>query len=298
MKMKEKIRLFIRYIIGVKDNETISDALNRKKYRILKKINMKSFDKFELKNILEGLGLEKGDIVIVHSAWRAFIGFKGKPEDVIDTIYEIIGDNGTILMPAFSENKNEFHYNDNSCAGVLSEVFRTKYNIIRSLDTNFSMIGIGKSSNDLLLSHIDSYYYFDENSPYYKSIKRGAKILLLGLGKKPHKITLFHCITYELRNILSCYKNIYTLKKKVKIFDENNHLYEKEIVDRNPRFQNNKKKFRKLFKYCTNKKNYAKINFLDIYLFEALSVYEEGKEYIQKKNYCLYKQIIRKGVKS
>lgn len=35
--MKEKIRLFIRYIIGVKDNETISDALNRKKYRILKK---------------------------------------------------------------------------------------------------------------------------------------------------------------------------------------------------------------------------------------------------------------------
>ncbi len=287
--MKQKIKTIIRGVIGAKKNETVSDALNRKKYKFLKLINQKSFDKNELKQKLEELGLKKNDTVIVHSSWRAFIGFEGAPEDVINVICEIIGENGTILMPAFSENKDEFYYDDPSCAGVLSEVFRKKYNVIRSLDTNFSMIGIGKKAEELLLSHIDSIYYFDEKSPYYKAIKNNAKILLLGLGKRPHKITLFHCITYELRNTMKCYKEVYTLKRSVKIFDKNKKVHEKSITDRKPIFQNNKKKFKKLFKYCINKNNYSRINFLDIYLFESQNVYILGKEYIQKQNYCLYK---------
>lgn len=287
--MKQKIKTIIRGVIGAKKNETVSDALNRKKYKFLKLINQRSFGKNELKQKLEELGLKRNDTVIVHSSWRAFIGFEGNPEDVINVICEIIGENGTILMPAFSENKDEFYYDAPSCAGVLSEVFRKKYNVIRSLDTNFSMIGIGKKAEELLLSHIDSSYYFDEKSPYYKAIKNNAKILLLGLGKKPHKITLFHCITYELRNTMKCYKEVYTLKRRVKIFDKNKKVHEKSINDRKPIFQNNKRKFKKLFKYCINKDNYSRINFLDIYLFESQSVYILGKEYIQKQNYCLYK---------
>lgn len=287
--MKREIRIIIRKIIGAKKNETIFDAISRKKYRFLRLINRKAFDKIELKQKLEKLGLKENDTVIVHSAWRAFIGFKGGPEDVINAICEIIGKNGTILMPAFSENKNEFYYDAPSCAGVLSEVFRQKYNVIRSLDTNFSMIGIGKEAESLLSSHIESNYYFDEKSPYYKAIEINAKILLLGLGKNPHKITLFHCITYELRNVMNCYKEVYTLKRKVKICDKDRQLYEKIIIDRKKIYQNNKRKFKKLFKYCIKKQNYSKINFLDIYLFDSKKVYILGKEYIKNKKYCLYK---------
>ncbi|HJJ04096.1 MAG TPA: hypothetical protein OIM28_05610 [Clostridiaceae bacterium] len=85
------------------------------------------------------------------------------------------------------------------------------------------------------------------------------------------------------------YKEVYTLKRRVKIFDKNKKVHEKSINDRKPIFQNNKRKFKKLFKYCINKDNYSRINFLDIYLFESQSVYILGKEYIQKQNYCLYK---------
>lgn len=286
--MKQKLRIIVRKIIGTRENETISDALNRKKYKFLKKINGKTFNNNELKQTLEQVGLKRDDIVIVHSSWRSFIGFEGKPEDVIDIIREIIGVNGTILMPAFTSNKDEFHYDDPSRAGVISEVFRQKYNIIRSLDANFSMIGEGKKAEELLLSHINSNYYFDEKSPYFKAIKNGAKILLLGLGKKPHKITLFHCITYELKDSIKEYKKVYTLKRKVKIFDKNGRIHEKIITDRNPSFQNNKNKFKKLFKFCINQKNYARINFLDIYLFNSQDVYEKGKKYIEEKNYFLY----------
>ena len=279
--MRKVIRKFLRKIIGAEDKETISDSLNKKKYKFLKKINRRSFDKIELKKGLEKLCLKDGDTVIVHSAWRAFIGFKGSPEDVINAIYEIIGKEGTILMPAFSGNKNEFHYCDSSCAGVISEVFRKKYNVIRSLDTNFSMIGIGKNAKDLLTEHIESKYYFDEKSPYYKSVKNNAKILLLGLGKRPHKITLFHCITYELKNEMECYRRVYNIKRKVRIFDKNKKEYTKIIIDRNPLFQNNKNKFRKLFQYCINKNDYLKINFLDMYLFESKKVYK--RIYPEKK---------------
>ena len=286
--MKKIIRNIVRKHIGARENETIADSLNRKKYNFLKKINRKKFSQNDFKRKLENLGLKKDDIVIVHCAWRAFIGFDGKPEDVINIICEIVGKNGTVLMPAFTNNRNEFHYEDVSCAGGLSEIFRKNYNVIRSLDTNFSMIGIGKDANDLLKDHIKSRYYFDENSPYYKAIHKNAKILLLGLGNKPHKITLFHCITYELRNLLECYKKVYTLERQVKIYNKNNEMLEKTIIDRRPLFQNNKRKFKKLFAFCISKENYEKNNYLDIYLFEAKKVYISSKDYIKRRRYCLY----------
>lgn len=287
--MKKLIKKIIKKILNASEKETVSDAFNKKKYEILKKNNRFNFNTEDIKLVLESLGLCKGDTVIVQCAWRAFIGYSDTPKDLIDCIRNIIGEEGTVLMPAFTNNQSLFKYDDPTNAGYLAEYFRKNYDVERSLNSIFSMCAIGKKKKEFIESHVESLYAFDKKSPYYKAIKSGTKILLLGLGKNPHKITLFHCITYELRNKIDCYKNVYSLKKNVILYNSKKEKIVKCIVDRQPKYQNNKRKFRKLFKKVIQKNNYKKINYLDIYLFDGKKVYENAKKYIIRNNYNLYK---------
>ena len=287
--MKKFIKYILKKILNAGEKETVADAVQRKKYSILKKFNKKKFTVKDFKESLVNMGLKKGDTVIVHSAWRSFIGFEGRPQDVIDSIKNIIGEEGNILMPAFTDNFEVFKYNDKSCAGVITEVFRNNKDVQRSLNNMFSMCAYGKKSTLYLSEHIDSNYCFDDKSPYYKATQDDAKILLLGLGKKPHKITLFHCASYALKDKLSYYKNVYSYKKNVTIYNQNNKKINKAIIDRLPNFQNDKSKFRYLFKRNMKYVKYKKINLLDIYLFESKKVYNDVYDYILKSNYKIYK---------
>lgn len=287
--MRKIIRKFVRRFVGAREFETIDDALIRRKLKFLKKINKRHFDINDFETTLISMGLKEGDCLIVHSSWRSFIGFDGKPEDIINSIKNIIGMSGTLIMPCYGINSNKFYYDEPSKAGIISEKFRQQQGTLRSLNSTFSMCAFGKYAKELLNDHIDSKYCFDEKSPYFKAIKLNSKILLLGLGKKPHKITLFHCVTYNLKKRLSCYRNVYTLKKNVVIYDKAGNVIQRTVVDRQKKNQNNKKRFRKLFLKANRFLKYAKLNRLDIYLFEAEPVYNFSKNYIIRKKYNLYK---------
>lgn len=114
-------------------------------------------------------------------------------------------------MPCCSESIEYIDiFNSKSEAGVLSEVFRNNVNTKRSLSSHFSISGRGKLSNYFLNDHIYSYYTFDEYSPYSKFVKTpNSKILFLGLGKTPTKITAFHCGAYDVRQNVPFYQNVY-----------------------------------------------------------------------------------------
>lgn len=290
MKLKQRARLCIRNILKVREHETISDAIDRKKYHFWKKINRKTFSDYELRNALLSLGLKSGDTVIVHSSWRAFIGYEKNADSVIDLLLDIVGKKGTILMPAYTVDKKKFKWSDVSEAGYLSEIFRKKYCKARSMNSVFSMCAYGDKAANLTKDHIDSLYAFDEKSPYYLAMKNNAKILLMGLGKRPHKITLFHCVTYNLRNRVKCYMDVYTSNQEVLIVDENNKKIYRKIIDRRPGIQNNKRKFKKLFNLLVPTENYRNINRLDIFLFDAGKLYDEASKYIIDHEYNLYKK--------
>lgn len=285
--MKKVIKAAIKNALCMRVGETFSDYLDRKKHSFQRKINKKHFEIQDLEETLVARGLKKGDTVIVHSAWRSFIGFSGTPLDVINTIRKIVGDNGTIIMPTFCANKEEFYYDSPSSAGYITEVFRRDHNTIRSLNNVFSMSAQGPKAKIYTKDHIKSKYYFDNKSPYKKCIEDNAKILLLGLGRKPHKISLFHCVTYDIRNKLDIY-DIYHNNKRGIIQNKNNEILNVRYVDRNKGIQNNKRRFRKLFQAILDKNDYSRINLLDIYLFESKSYYNKAKEYIIKNNYNIY----------
>lgn len=287
--MKKVIKFFIKKLLNASEEETVADAINRKKYQILKKFNKKYFSINELERAFLDLNLRKGDTVIVHSAWRSFIGFNGTPQDVIDCIKRIVGEDGNIIMPAFTDNREVFRYYDKSSAGVISEVFRNNSGVQRSLNNIFSMCSYGNKSSYYTSEHIRSVYCFDSKSPYFKAIQDNAKIILLGLGKNPHKITAFHCASYNLRKKVKCYKDVYSFQKNVIMYDYNNNRIEKSIIDRNPNYKNDKRKFKLLFKKYIKKSEYKKINHLDIYIFDSKKMYDNVYNYILNNNFNIYK---------
>lgn len=283
------IKSLVRRVIKAKKDETISDALQRRKYHILRRFNHKTFDSEELKKSLVELGLKQGDTVIVHCAYRSFVGYNSGPESVIQTIYDIVAPDGTILSPAFTSTKKSFDKKMPTAAGVISSLLLKLDKCERSVNNVFSMVAIGKKSKELTVDHINCTYAFDEHSPYSKAIDDKAKILLLGLGKKPHKISLFHCLTYSLKDQLSCYKEVYNNNGFYDYTNEYGETVKIEYRDRNNNIQNCKRRFKKLFNKFINKESYKRINFLDIYLFDASDMYRKCKNYIVNKNYFIYK---------
>ena len=145
------------------------------------------------------------------------------PEDVIRLLLDKIGkEEGTLLMPAYGEDNSSFDLNKTkSVAGVLSESLRNYPGTMRSCFPKFSMCGYGKHAEEILSKHKNSLYQFDENSPYSIATKEyNAKVLLMGMGKRPHKITVFHCASYALRDSIDYYKECYSNYKTAYVLSD------------------------------------------------------------------------------
>ena len=58
-------------------------------------------DKERFKRDLLELGVKPGDMVLVHSSMKA-LGTECAPEEIIDAMEEVLGEEGTLLMPALT----------------------------------------------------------------------------------------------------------------------------------------------------------------------------------------------------
>ncbi|UPO98531.1 AAC(3) family N-acetyltransferase (plasmid) [Cetobacterium somerae] len=284
--MKSQIRGFIRRILNLKKNETINSGIERKKINIQKKFYKSKITKEKLKENIQKLGVRAGDNLIVHSSWRQFYNFLGTPQDVIEVLKEILGEDGTLIMPSYGENIRYFDVNKSkSNAGVITEIFRKLPGTLRSHCTHFSMSAYGKNSKYLTKDHFFSKYGFDKYSPYSKFIKLdNSKILFLGLGKEPTKISLFHCVSAELmennKYFESLLSNVYN--SKLVIEDQE---YSKKMITRKSGHSNNNKNFKKIFREIKNKR-YQKISNLEMVIIDAKEGFQKAREFAEKGIYC------------
>src|SRR5437868_14678503 len=81
-----------------------------------------------LRSKLEELGLKPGDIVLVHSSFKS-LGVTD-PEEIIGALLDVLGPEGTLLMPALTYLQDPPHIHDTrqtpSCVGYLTEYFRAR----------------------------------------------------------------------------------------------------------------------------------------------------------------------------
>ena len=143
---------------------------------------------------LQSLGTPPGGIVLVHSSFRA-IG-AADPETVFGALLDVLGPEGTLLVPALSYLQEPPDVHDArttpTCVGYLAERFRTRPGVLRSLHPTHSVCGIGRQAEMLLADHAEDETPCGPCSPFRRLIEQGGSILMLGCGLAPN--TTMHAI--------------------------------------------------------------------------------------------------------
>ena len=272
------MKRIIRKILRIRKNETIEDGVSRHISRIKRNFYKKKLSKEELIHLLSDLGVKCGDTLIVHCSWRNCFMLETTPSDFIDVLIEMLGEDGTLLMPSFPSNHNNFNVNkDVSAAGVLSEVFRNIDGSVRSVFPKGTMCAYGKYAHDIISGHSNSIYEYDSESPYSNAINtHNAKILLVGMGLHPHKITAFHCGSYDSKINNELLNRTYS-KECISLITKDDKTFDFKYIDRIQGCRNNKSSFRKLF----NKTPHRTIskNGFDAILFNGKDAYTKAFEY-------------------
>lgn len=174
---------------------------------------------------LRQLGLRAGDTVMVHSAFKS-LGVTD-PEVIIEALLEVLGEEGTLLMPALSYQQQPPLVHDTrrtpSCVGFLPEYFRKRPGTRRSLHPTHSVCGLGRRVDELLNDHLYDCTPCGWHSPFNKILHLPGKILMLGCGLKPN--TTMHAIEeYVQPPYLFSTPRVYTLT------DENGYTFEKQYI--------------------------------------------------------------------
>lgn len=139
---------------------------------------------------LKNVGIKKGDTVFTHVSYALL----GKPKNcttnnqicgmMLDSFLEVIGIEGTLLVPTYSysfcENQKFDVNNTRSTIGPFTEFVRLQNNVLRSKDPIFSVVGIGPKKEKILdnLPHT----CFGIDCVYDRLRKEFGKICMIGLG--------------------------------------------------------------------------------------------------------------------
>ncbi|WP_318506983.1 AAC(3) family N-acetyltransferase [Bacillus sp. T3] len=284
--LQKKVNILLRRLLKVKDNESIEAAIRRKRVKINKTFFKKKITVNDIYSTLINLGINEGDNLMVHASWRDMYNFDGKPEDIIDCLTKILGEEGTLLMPAYGPKRTYFDVeNTPSSAGVLSEVFRLQPNTYRSACTHFSVCARGKYAYELTYKHVNSEYGFDTNSPYYLFTNlKHSKVLFIGLGKEPTQISLFHCAGYILKEKLPVLNKLLSHKYK-SILVKDGNIFGREMIIRKPGHKNNKRVFKKIFRSIVTKSHVRHSN-IDFVVMDAKEGLEKAIDFARKGQYC------------
>ena len=130
---------------------------------------------------LKKIGLTIGDIVTVHSSMKSIGAIvTGGPQTVIQALLNVIGPQGTLLMPVFCKPETEINLQEiPSRLGLITETFRNWPGVLRSSDPTHSVAAIGAQASELLDGHADV-PPLGMQSPLHKAALQGGKTLHLG----------------------------------------------------------------------------------------------------------------------
>lgn len=219
---------FIKKYLKIRSRSHLVNGFRR---RFDKLLFRKKFGNAEIAHIIRSLGITKGSNVFVHSSWDEFYNYSGTPKDFIDAILNEIGEEGTLLMPAYplTQMTDDMIFDIKRTptgAGLIAEVFRRYPGVKRSINTH-SVCALGPLSDYLLDEHRFSSTCWDQKSPYYKISLTETVILSFGLGKS-YFPTSYHCTESMLKDEVPYFGQFFTKKIKNKFRLEDKSLIEVE----------------------------------------------------------------------
>ena len=107
-------------------------------------MSIEAITKKDIVDKLKKIGLKQTDHVIVHSSLSSFGKVAGGPGSVIDALIEVVGAEGTVIVPTFCDNHEAFDSNKSETnLGLIPQIFLeeeiTSILFFFSLSTMFPM---------------------------------------------------------------------------------------------------------------------------------------------------------------
>lgn len=140
----------------------------------------------------ESLGLRRGDMVLMHSSFRALGPVAGGIGTLISELMHVLGPQGTLVIPTLSyawvtEDNPVFDVRKTrSCIGAVPEFFRQLPGVCRSLSPTHSAAALGRLARDVTQGQLQDQTPVGPHSPFRRVAQAGGKLLFLGCGLAPN----------------------------------------------------------------------------------------------------------------
>jgi len=142
----------------------------------------------DIAGVLREVGVEPGDVVMVHSSLKSFGHVEGGAEAVVDALLDAVGGEGTVIVPTLSATyvrgtASGLAWNPRttpSRVGLVTETLRRRPEARRSGHPTHSVAAIGARAEEMVSGHWPG-STFDIRGPYGKYVRAGAKLLFLGV---------------------------------------------------------------------------------------------------------------------
>lgn len=136
-----------------------------------------------LRQALQAVGIQAGDGLLVHSALHPLGRPQGGLEMVLATLRELIGEEGTLAVPAFNfafarGEDYDPYATPSQGMGAFSEFVRTQPKVLRTAHPMQSLALLGKHAKALAVP--DTCSAFDQGSAFERMLQLDFKLLLLG----------------------------------------------------------------------------------------------------------------------
>ncbi len=193
---------------------------NRRKNSV--NVEKQKLDKEILFSQINKANISKGCLLIVHSSMDSLNHFDISPRELIDFLLKLIGNTGTLAMPAFpiyktdiiNDAKIEHLYNVKKklCAtGMLPNVFLRYPNVVRSKFPYNSLAAVGPLADEMMQENLNSDLAFGKGSSWYFCKEQEAKVLMLGVPS--HQTTTIVHVAEDYLDDKWPIKNWYVTRK-------------------------------------------------------------------------------------
>lgn len=162
-----------------------------------------NYNKQQLKDQLESMGLKGDETILIHSSMKAIGVVDGGADTVLDAWMEYFKD-GLLLLPTHTwktvnaDNPVYNPYTTPSCVGLLTNMFMKRDGVIRSLHPTHSMSGYGKNAAEYLAGEEYNNTPCTPGGCYDRLKEVGGKVLLVGVGHERN--TYIHSVE-EVLNV-------------------------------------------------------------------------------------------------
>ena len=167
-----------------------------------RRLYTRKIDHAEFRDALTRLGEWKSRIVWAQISLNDFFNVEMRPSEIIEMMLDLVGPNGTLVMPAFplSPDPTKVLRIDSapSSTGLVTEMFRRMPDARRSIHLYSSVAAIGPDADHLTNGHHLDPYPWGELSPYGRMIE--ADGLMVGLGIWPLGFTPIHNVECVLHH--------------------------------------------------------------------------------------------------